>query len=162
MYLPGSEEHDEDVAWWRDNMIKFREAAPALSLNAMGGDGDRPPHRKGKGNDRGARRRGKGAGRFGGAGAARPTRDKPKIEKVHEAKSLGDKYVAHIYTRGDAQAKELWEKRKALRASGGKPQDSPELFALDTHCARWSSTGEPKPGYPVPVCVTCGLTYHTA
>ena len=84
------------------------------------------------------------------------------MEKIHEAKAMGDKYVAHLYTRGDAKAKDLWEKRKALRASGGKPQDSPELFALDTHCARWSSTGEPKPGYPVPVCVTCGLTYHTA
>eukprot|EP01050_Picozoa_sp_SAG11_P013096 SAG11_NODE_1507_length_4776_cov_55.272611_3_plen_383_part_00 len=161
-FLPGSEEHDEDVQWWRENMTKFREAAPALSLNAMNDDDDRNVRRKGKGEGRGARRRGKGARRFGGAGAARPVRDKPKMEKIHDAKTYGDKYVAHLYTRGDAQAKELWEKRKALRASGGKPQDSPELFALDTHYARWSSTGEPKPGYPVPVCVTCGLTYHTA
>eukprot|EP01050_Picozoa_sp_SAG11_P012870 SAG11_NODE_1461_length_4868_cov_31.265255_2_plen_444_part_00 len=160
--LPNSEE-DEDLQWWCEMLVKHHDAAAAVgALNAMGDDDDRPVRRKGKGDGRGARRRGKGAGRFGGAGAVRPARDKPKMEKIHDAKTYGDKYVAHLYTRGDAQAKELWEKRKALRASGGKPQDSPELFALDTHCARWSSTGEPKPGYPVPVCVTCGLTYHTA
>eukprot|EP01050_Picozoa_sp_SAG11_P020788 SAG11_NODE_3572_length_2360_cov_1.580203_1_plen_210_part_00 len=172
LFLPGSEARDEDVSWWRDNIIKFREAAPALNLNAYGdegGDGKGKPHR----------RKGKGAQRFdkGGRAAAaaarkKGTQDGPKMEKIYEARKLGDKFVERIYTRGDEAAKALWKERKALRAVGGKPQEKPELFALDAYTtgfsearaytARYNDSGLAKPGYPIKVCVTCGLTHHTA
>eukprot|EP01050_Picozoa_sp_SAG11_P036266 SAG11_NODE_13709_length_642_cov_3.425414_1_plen_105_part_00 len=71
------------------------------------------------------------------------------------------KHVYRLY-QGDAKLKKLWKERMELRAAGGDPTTRPELFAQDKYFARYNESGKVKPGYPVPVCVTCGLTWHTA
>ena len=148
--VEGSEERDEDLTWWKEHLIKFRgEATTGGNLNAMG-DKSKTKGDKGKGRFKNGTRKGK----YGSV-------PRPKMEKVQDALDDGDKLVYRLY-QGDAKLKKLWKERMELRAAGGDPTTRPELFAQDKYFARYNESGKVKPGYPVPVCVTCGLTWHTA
>ena len=135
------------MAWWKEHLIKFRGEAATGALNTM--------HEKGKGDKgKGRFKNGVRKGKYGSV-------PRPKMEKVQEALDDGDKLVYRLY-QGDAEKKKLWKERMALRAAGGDPTTRPELFAHDKYFARYNESGKVKPGYPVPVCLTCGLTWHTA
>eukprot|EP01050_Picozoa_sp_SAG11_P020377 SAG11_NODE_3424_length_2455_cov_10.236418_2_plen_141_part_00 len=123
LVLPGSEEQDENVTWWKEHLVKFRgEAATGGNLNAMGEKG------KNKGdNGKGRFKNGPRKGKYGSV-------PRPKMEKVQAALDDGDAHVFRLY-QGDAKLKKLWKERQELRASGGDPTVLNFLFTTSTKTA---------------------------
>ena len=147
--LDGSQEKDEEVEWWKEHLIKFRGEASTGSLNAMVAKGAK-----------GTKGRTKTKTKFS-HGKRQFDQERPAMTKIAAAVQDGDDHVKFLYLKSK-EGKELWRRRMELRAAGGKPQDQPELFKWDKHFERYNESGKVKPGYPIPVCVTCGLTWHTA